>query len=37
MFFSGSLNEELIKRKVVAAPLYFPGEGRYQKCIEIFA
>lgn len=31
----GSLNEELIKRKVVAAPPYFPGEGRYQKCIEI--
>lgn len=33
----GSLNEELIKRKVVAAPPYFPGEGRYQKCIEILA
>lgn len=37
MFFSGPLNEELIKRKVVAAPPYFPDEGRYQKCIEIFA
>ena len=33
----GSLNEELIKRKIVAAPPCFPGEGRYQKCIEILA
>ena len=32
----GSINEELVKRGIVAAPQCIPGEGRYYKCIELF-
>lgn len=32
----GSINEELAARKIVDAPVYIPGEGRYQKCIELY-
>ncbi len=30
----GGVNEEAVKRGLVAAPPYKPGEGRYLKCIE---
>ena len=30
----GGINEETVKRGLVAAPPYKPGEGRYLKCIE---
>lgn len=33
----GSINEELVARKLVAAPEYINGEGRYRKCIEIYS
>lgn len=32
----GSINEELTKRGIVAAPQCIPGEGRYFKCIELY-
>ena len=32
----GSLNEELVVRKIVAAPDHIPGEGRYFKCVELY-
>ncbi|MDE6219353.1 MAG: hypothetical protein K2G51_02785 [Lachnospiraceae bacterium] len=32
----GFLNEELVLRKIVAAPQQIPGEGRYFKCIEVY-
>ena len=31
----GLINEELVRQKVVASPLYYEGEGRYLKCIYI--
>lgn len=32
----GSMNEELVARKIVAVPAYIPGEGRYQKCMVLY-
>lgn len=32
----GSLNEELVRRGIVAAPLLTPKEGRYLRCIELY-
>lgn len=32
----GLLNEELVTRKIVAAPQHIPGEGRYFQCIEVY-
>lgn len=31
----GLINEELIKQKIVACPIYIKGQGRYLKCIYI--
>ena len=31
----GFVNEELVSRKMVAAPRQLPGEGRYLKCVEM--
>lgn len=31
----GSINEELVRRGIVAEPPYIPGEGRYLKCIQL--
>lgn len=31
----GSINEELVRRGIVANPNYFPGEGRYLKSIQL--
>ena len=31
----GLINEELIKQKVVACPIYIKGQGRFLKCIYI--
>ena len=31
----GSINEELVRRKLVASPNNYPGEGRYLKCIQL--
>lgn len=31
----GTINEELVRREIVAAPSYYPGEGRYRKCIQL--
>ncbi len=33
----GSINEELVARKLVAMPKYVPDEGRYLKCIEMYS
>lgn len=32
----GSINEELVRRGIVAKPQYYPGEGRYLKSIQLF-
>jgi len=32
----GSMNEELVARKLVAAPAYIPDEGRYQRCMVLY-
>lgn len=32
----GSVNEALVARKIVAAPAYVPGEGRYQRCMVLY-
>ncbi len=32
----GSINEELVLRKIVAEPQSIPGEGRYFRCIEMY-
>lgn len=32
----GLINEEVIARRIVEAPQYHPGEGRYLRCIELF-
>lgn len=32
----GYINEELVKREIVAAPAHITGEGRYFKCIEMY-
>jgi hypothetical protein len=32
----GSINEELVLRKIVADPQPIPGEGRYFRCIEVY-
>lgn len=31
----GSVNEELVRRGIVASPAYHPGEGRYLKAMEL--
>lgn len=31
----GSINEELVRRGIVAEPPYIPGEGRYFRCIQL--
>lgn len=32
----GSINDELVRRGIVAQPRYLPGEGRYLRCVEIY-
>lgn len=32
----GSVNEELVARKIVSVPQNLPKEGRYFKCIELY-
>ena len=32
----GLINQQLVDRKLVLAPPFFPGQGRYRKCIEIY-
>lgn len=32
----GSVNEELVARRIVDAPVYIPGEGRYQRCMVLY-
>lgn len=32
----GSINEELVRRGIVAQPIDVPGEGRFLRCIEVY-
>lgn len=32
----GAINQQLVDRKLVSEPQFFPGQGRYRKCIEIY-
>ena len=32
----GTINQQLVDRKLVSEPQFFPGQGRYSKCIEIY-
>ena len=32
----GTINQQLVDRKLVSEPQFFPGQGRYRKCIELY-